>query len=80
MECEICGAEVKEQPLKIVDVRKDPDRRTNKPPPARYAVTVIPFVCQKCGHEQFRRAELVKEQGYRNDSEPQPCFGESRSF
>jgi hypothetical protein len=55
VECEICGAEVKEQPVKIVDARKDPDRRTVKPPPRRYAVAVIPYLCTKCGHEQFRR-------------------------
>jgi hypothetical protein len=55
MVCEICGAEVNEQPVRIVDGRKDPDKRTNKPPPRRYAVAVIPFVCVKCGHEQFRR-------------------------
>lgn len=53
MECEICGAEVVEQPVRIVDSRKDPDKRTNEPPPRRYAVAVIPFVCPKCGHEQF---------------------------
>jgi hypothetical protein len=55
MECEIRGAEVNKQPVRIVDGRKDPDKRTNKPPPPRYAVAVIPFVCPKCGHEQFRR-------------------------
>jgi hypothetical protein len=55
MVCEICGAEVNEQPVRIVDGRKDPDKHTNKPPPHRYAVAVIPFLCPKCGHEQFRR-------------------------
>jgi hypothetical protein len=55
MECEICGAEVMEQPVKIVDSREDPDKSTNKPPPRRYAAEVIPYVCPKCRHEQFRR-------------------------
>jgi len=55
MVCEICGAVVNEQPVRIVDGRKDPDKRTNKPPPRRYAVAVIPFLCPKCGHEQFSR-------------------------
>jgi hypothetical protein len=44
-----------EQPVKIVDSREDPDKSTNKPPPRRYAAEVIPYVCPKCRHEQFRR-------------------------
>jgi hypothetical protein len=55
MECEICGAEADEQPVRIVDSRKDPDRTTNKPPPRRYAVAIVPYRCPKCGHEQYRR-------------------------
>jgi hypothetical protein len=41
-----------EQAVKIVDSRKDPDKSTIKPPPRRYAVEVIPYVCPKCRHEQ----------------------------
>jgi hypothetical protein len=55
MECEICGAEVIKQPVRVVDIRKDPDRIANRPPPRCYAVAVIPYQCPKCGHEQYRR-------------------------
>jgi len=55
MEFEICGAAAVEHPVRIVDSRRDPDRPANKPPPRRYAVAVIPYLCPKCGHEQFRR-------------------------
>jgi len=55
VECEICGSEVNEQPIRMVDGRKDPDRHTDKPPSRRHAVPVIPYVCPQCGHEQFKR-------------------------
>jgi hypothetical protein len=47
MECEICGAAVVEQPVRIVDSRKDPDRTANKPALRCYAVAVISYRCPK---------------------------------
>jgi hypothetical protein len=54
--CEICGAETNEQPIRMVDSRKDPDRNGNKPPPHRYAVAVIPYV-RNVGMNNFGASE-----------------------
>jgi hypothetical protein len=55
--CEICGEEADEQPITMMDSRKDPDRNTNKPPPNRYAVAVIPYRVRNVGMNNLGASE-----------------------